>query len=88
MELFLRITAVLLIAIGTWYFTSEIRDYGRAIFILALWGAICLLLGKYATKIGFFSRLHYISAETPGCIWIGFGILCWLAAIMFYLAAK
>ena len=87
-EVFLRILAALFVLFVATYFNvvptampESLPDYCRIVVVqLILWGGLSIVLGPMMTGSGFLMRGHYISSGTPGCVWIAFGVVCWLIA--------
>ena len=58
----------------------------RIVAVPIILGTVSLVFGYDMTGSGFYARYHYIDKGTPGCVWVAFGIICWVFAIWFYLA--
>jgi hypothetical protein len=63
----------------------KLGEYAWLIQPLVIVGSVAIIVGPEVTGSGFFARGRLVTAGTPGCVSIGFGLFCWAIALGVYL---
>ena len=80
----LRVVLIVALTAGAAILADRLGVEGGVPVRIIFFGSLFFFMAPYLDFAGVFVRGHYVSQETPGCVWRAAGIVLWIIAVIVF----